>query len=387
MSMATTEAAYDVRRSGAFDRLASAFREISERHDDRFAEISLAVDGVEVFHARTADSSRTDLFPLRSATKGVAAIVLHVLARDGDLDLDEPISSYWPQFGENGKAAVTLHDVMVHRAGLPFVEARLGVEDLYGGTRIEAALAGQKPAITPGTGIAYHDLTFGWIAEAVARRAVGRSLSDCLGDLLSDQHNRSLWIGLPVERHGDVRHWSPAKPQPGIEADPYHANLARQLQIEDSFLFKSQMNPPVHEVEGDPAFLKACIPGANGVGNAGAIAEMFSRFVAGGPTRIGPAGAAFLMDRPRRTVSGLDVLVNAPRRYCGGFMLPDPTRPMGGLETDCFGHYGAGGALAFASPERRLGFCYLTSNHLAFPGADPRTAWLASLAMDCVERG
>ena len=53
-----------------------------------------------------------------SATKGMASTVIHRLADRGLIDYDAPVAEYWPAFGANGKAAVTVRELMRHRAGL-----------------------------------------------------------------------------------------------------------------------------------------------------------------------------------------------------------------------------------------------------------------------------
>lgn len=56
---------------------------------------------------------------MRSATKGVAAAALLLLHQRGELDLDAPVSAYWPEFKEHGKEHVSVRDVLAHRAGCP----------------------------------------------------------------------------------------------------------------------------------------------------------------------------------------------------------------------------------------------------------------------------
>ena len=52
-----------------------------------------------------------------SATKGVAATVIHRLADRGLIDYDAPVSEYWREFGANGKAKITVRDAMRTPAG------------------------------------------------------------------------------------------------------------------------------------------------------------------------------------------------------------------------------------------------------------------------------
>ena len=51
---------------------------------------------------------------------------------------------------------------------------------------------------------------------------------------------------------------------------------------------------------------------------------------------------------------------------------------------NAFGHSGAGGALAFADPDRRLGFAYGTSRLHDVHGPSPRTQALVGAVMRCV---
>src|SRR4051812_43958166 len=53
-----------------------------------------------------------------STTKGIASTVVHRLAERGELDYDERVATYWPEFGVNGKSHVTVRDLLTHRAGL-----------------------------------------------------------------------------------------------------------------------------------------------------------------------------------------------------------------------------------------------------------------------------
>ncbi len=46
-----------------------------------------------------------------SATKGMASTVIHRLADRGLIDYDAPVAEYWPEFGANGKADITVRDV------------------------------------------------------------------------------------------------------------------------------------------------------------------------------------------------------------------------------------------------------------------------------------
>ncbi|NED58375.1 beta-lactamase family protein, partial [Micromonospora aurantiaca] len=55
---------------------------------------------------------------LFSATKGLASLVVARLAEQGRIDLEAPVARVWPEFGVHGKEALTIGDLLAHRAGL-----------------------------------------------------------------------------------------------------------------------------------------------------------------------------------------------------------------------------------------------------------------------------
>ncbi|MER6917885.1 serine hydrolase domain-containing protein, partial [Streptomyces spiralis] len=62
---------------------------------------------------------------LRSATKGVAAAVLLLLHQRGELDLDAPVGTYWPEYKAAGKERTLVWHLLAHRAGVPVLDRPL----------------------------------------------------------------------------------------------------------------------------------------------------------------------------------------------------------------------------------------------------------------------
>ena len=59
------------------------------------------------------------IFDLASLTKVIATTtaILHLVDR-GMVRLDAPVATYWPDFAANGKAVITVRDVLAHHSGL-----------------------------------------------------------------------------------------------------------------------------------------------------------------------------------------------------------------------------------------------------------------------------
>jgi len=53
-----------------------------------------------------------------SSGKSVASILLAKMAEKGVMSYDEKVSTYWPEFAQNGKDKILVKDVMRHEAGL-----------------------------------------------------------------------------------------------------------------------------------------------------------------------------------------------------------------------------------------------------------------------------
>lgn len=108
------------------------------------------------------------LFDIASLTKVVATTpaILH-LADQGKLELDVPVSHYWPQFGANGKGSISLRQLLTHFSGLrPDVDPQVRWSDEAGAL---AAIAADRPLYPPGSHFSYSDANFIVLGELVRR--------------------------------------------------------------------------------------------------------------------------------------------------------------------------------------------------------------------------
>ena len=69
--------------------------------------------------------------------------------------------------------------------------------------------------------------------------------------------------------------------------------------------------------------------------------------------------------------AGDDLVLGYETRFATGFQLSFPFRPMAGEGS--FGHYGMGGSVGFAHPDRGIAFAYTMNQMLPSGGVDPRT--------------
>jgi len=137
--------------------------------------LSVYLDGQPVVDVWTGWADRRGEVPwsadtgamVFSVTKGLASTVIHRLVDRGLLAYDVPVAEYWRAFGANGKSAITIGDVMRHRAGLSHLNGT-SCADLMNHRVMEARLAAAPAGWLLGKP-AYHALTYGWLMSGLAR--------------------------------------------------------------------------------------------------------------------------------------------------------------------------------------------------------------------------
>jgi uncharacterized protein YbbC (DUF1343 family)/CubicO group peptidase (beta-lactamase class C family) len=107
------------------------------------------------------------LFDLASLTKVIATTTAVMqLVEQGQLQLDDPIANYWPEFAANGKEAITVRQALTHYTGL---RPDLPNGNWSGYRTALAMIAAEQPTRAPGTAYEYSDINFEILGELVQR--------------------------------------------------------------------------------------------------------------------------------------------------------------------------------------------------------------------------
>ena len=137
-----------------------------------------------------------------SSTKGFAALAIAVAHSKGYFDFDDKVSTYWKEFGQNGKENITIRQVLNHQAGLSTIKDLpiTSISDLDTSKMI-GFLEEKKPNWEPGTKHGYHCWTIGWIISELIKRTdpKSRSLSHFFQDEIATPLDTEFYIGLPDE--------------------------------------------------------------------------------------------------------------------------------------------------------------------------------------------
>ncbi len=328
-------------------------------------------------HARY---DRDTLQMVASATKGALAICALRLAERGELDLDSPVARYWPEFAAAGKAEVPVRALLSHRVGLPFVEPALSLEEIRAWQPAVTALAAQRPAWAPGTAHGYHPLTYGWLVGEVLARITGATPGELIRREIAEPLGLDLWVGLPEALVPRVSPMLPVVRDPAAPPDA----LVVLLSDPTSFAFRSFfMTSGLLGAMNDPTLWAAQLPAANGISTAQALAAMYAACI-GELDGVQLLGPETLRDAMVQQSAGEDLVIGSLTRFGTGFQLSFPRRPMAGEGS--FGHYGLGGSVGFAHPQRGLAFGYVVNQMLPGGAVDPRSAALVAATLACVDQ-
>ena len=308
--------------------------------------------------ARNRPWVRDTLVNFFSVGKALTALCALRVVEKGLVDLDRPLTRYWPEFGAHGKEAITLRHVLSHQAGLPALRAPLADGAMLDWPHMIRALENETPWWQPGTAHGYHVNTFGYLVGEVVRRTTGATLGALLREEIAGPLAADVHIGLPLSEHARAAEYLwPEGVRPGAAASG--------LSEEALMRWNTYWNPPGISGAGwvnTAEWRVAEIPSTNGHGTARGVARVYAALAnGGGIDGVDILGTSILRDAVTERSAGPDLVLERNSRFGLGFQLPLPERPLG-PNAGAFGHFGAGGSLGFCDPEAGVAFAYVTND-------------------------
>ncbi|MEV0646002.1 serine hydrolase domain-containing protein [Phytomonospora sp. NPDC050363] len=362
-----------------FERVADAFASNVSEHGD-VGQCCVHLDGrlVADLRAGLPDDAVEVVF---SATKGATAACANLLVQRGLLDLDAPVTRYWPEYGADGKEETLVRWVLSHKAGVLAPEPGLTMDDLGDWDRIVAALAEREPVWVPGSAYGYHAQTFGWLVGELVRRVDGRGLGRFFAEEVAGPAEADFWIGFPAGEEPRLAPLSAleAEPPPGFDPEQFDMSQYIGPLLMPATTLNGALPDDIVEAAADRRYRAAELGAAGGVGSARGLSRMYAWLL----DEFEPGTVADIL---RPDTSGPDRVLSTDampveQRFGRGFMVPSPEDSPTGSAT--FGHEGAGGTTAFADPEHRVAFAYATTRiMLGAPGGDPRAEALIGAVYD-----
>ncbi|KAL3677590.1 hypothetical protein R1sor_027538 [Riccia sorocarpa] len=260
------------------------------------------------------------LFSVFSVTKGVTAGLLHWLADQGKISYEEKVSTYWKEFGRNGKEEITVAQVLNHTAGLQSALSAVIQQNpmiMCNWEEVVNRLAQERPVSEPGEDQQYHTLTYGWLCGAIAEKATGRSFQELLEDAFVSplRVDGEFYVGIPPGVESRLASLT-------MDVDDLRASMARLRPPGSSDATTEAVNGELEErmrkatglLQGDilKAFAtlpylfntlfvrRAVIPSANGHFSARALARFYAALATGGHVPDLPASEPQLGSHPHK---------------------------------------------------------------------------------------
>jgi CubicO group peptidase (beta-lactamase class C family) len=386
----------------AYAQVQEVFEQGADDLGDGGGAFCVYVDGVKVVDlwggtARPAQpwTAQTRAV-LMSATKGLTALCAQLLHDRGLLDVDAPVTEYWPEFGQAGKDKALVRHVLDHTVGvigLPDAEALLdwqgGGWDQY--ELIAKKLAAAEPAWEPGTSIGYHAITCGWLTGELVRRITGRTIGTFFHDEVAVPLGLGASIGTPPEQQVHVADVI-AESYDGLPEEILALDRANRALFNDPTSPMSQAAIAAHggniignivPFMNNPVVRQAEIAAANGTATAASLARVYALLSMGGEL-----DGVRLLDQSSVTkfraesANGLSA-ISPPIPLPSGQVAPAPFTsyalgyaynnaglgqpPMFGPTPQTYGHAGHGGQIGMCDPARRIAIGFVRSHLTVLP--------------------
>lgn len=145
---------------------------------------------------------RESLFPILSATKGLASLAVLHLNHRGFFQWDDFVADHWPEFGIHGKERATISDVLAHRVGIPHVTAPSN--NWNDRSHMEQLVESAQPLWPPGSRYGYHGGSWGILVDGLVRRWSGCRTGEVLAHILSPTARLNCLLGMPHHRVSDL---------------------------------------------------------------------------------------------------------------------------------------------------------------------------------------
>jgi CubicO group peptidase (beta-lactamase class C family) len=147
-----------------------------------------------------------------SSGKNMEAISMAMLVDRGLVSYDDLVCKHWPEYGQHGKAGITVANVMRHEGGCPYFanpehptdaskDTPMQPEWVRDVEKMERLFENSARSPQGKNPRMYHAFTRGWIVNGLLRRVdpKGRSLGQFIKEEISDPLEIAYYCGMPEE--------------------------------------------------------------------------------------------------------------------------------------------------------------------------------------------
>lgn len=289
---------------------------------------------------------------LFSASKAVSAVLVHLLAEQGELNLLDPVSYYIPRFAARGKGSISILQLLAHRGGVPNIPSNTDLDLLFDHDAALAMICEAEPLDHQGRIQAYHAITSGFVIDELIRVTTGMNARQYLERYISKP------MGMRYFSYGL------GKKQRALAARNVVTGLHSKLA--DKALASVLGTDPAAAVAltNDERFFDAVIPSANLYATAEEVSRFYQMLLNHGEWEGKRILQPLTVHRATRTIgkTELDKSLMLPMRYSAGFMLGG--EPYGIYGKQCqyaYGHLGYANIFCWADPQRDISVALVNS--------------------------
>ncbi len=292
-------------------------------------------------------------FCVFSTSKGITAMVVHLLHERGVLDIADRVADHIPEYAAHGKGSITIAHVLAHRAGVASLP-RKGLDlDRIDDREFLVEMLCEAKAVLPGKLLAYHAVSGGFILGEIVHRVTGKDIRAVLAEEILDP------LGFRWGNYG-------VAPE-DVEQVGLNYVTGPPLLPPLSMLVARVLSAPIDQVvelSNDPRFLDRVIPSANLVTSANELSRFFELLRAGGEldgVRV-MEPATIRRALTEQSHFEIDFSLGFPTRFSYGLMLGARLLSLFGPDTQhAFGHLGLINIMGWDDPERALSAALITS--------------------------
>ena len=325
----------------------------------RYGKLVMDINGgLAVADAAVPVSDET-MFVLMSSTKPITAACLYILKDQGRFAWDDPVSKYWPEFGQQGKQGVTINHILTHRGGFPETPESLPWNLWSDWGKVVGAMEDAVPEYAPGEVMAYHPINYGWAAGELVHRVDGRPFNQFLAEELTGPLGMdNTYVGL---------------------------SEGQESRVSKMHLMEDDADPNGYvPMFNRPEVHRSIVPGANGIASAGDLARFYAMLERGGTLDgVRFFGPDTVKEVTTLQIEGTDATLGLFAQRALGFALADVRMGTSrGNPTNTFGHGGAGTSVGWADSESGLAVGYITNGFRSNDTNNPRLAAISQAIRD-----
>jgi CubicO group peptidase (beta-lactamase class C family) len=312
---------------------------------------------------------------LFSASKAISAVLLHLLAEQGRINLLDPVSYYIPAFSAHGKGSISILQMLSHRGGVPSIPEDADLELLFDHAAALDLICAAQPTDHQGRIQAYHAITSGFIIDELIRVTTGLNAQQYLNRYISKP------MGMRYFRYGLTRRDQARvaiNSTSGCDIDLINRALTSVL---------GKHPDEVVAITNDPRFYQSVIPSANLFGTAEEVSRFYQMLLNHGEWQGQQILDPLTVHRATRSMgkTEIDKSLMLPMRYSSGFMLGgEPFGIFGKNSQYAYGHLGFANIFCWADPERDISVALMNTGKPALgPHLKSLPALLGAISEQC----